>query len=441
VTGLHIGILDEELPFPLSSGKRIRTFQLLSRLAQRHRLTFIAHQNADENEAKLALRRLQDCGIRVLMVPRKVPSKSGLLFYLRFLASLRSPLPYSVQIHASHAMRKQMIRLQQTDRVDLWHAEWTPYAQLLHRAVTPWCVMAHNVESLIWQRYHQTETNPLKRWLIAGQYRRWLHFERWCYSQAPRAIAVSPEDAELMKNEFQAERVSVVENGVDPTFFTPQPTSEPTSNILFLGSLDWRPNQDGVQFFLEQVWPRVLAQESSSQFIVVGRKPPAWLRQLLAQTKQCQLHADVPDVRPYLNQAAMLVVPLRVGGGSRLKILEALSANVPVVSTSIGAEGLRLNPELHYDQANSPEAFAEVIVRNLRQRELALSKATQGRQFVLTHYVWDSLADKLDQVWQTTYALAHNQPVPSHHPTPIAPLPRIPRAPTAVKSTTPPEGP
>jgi len=431
VAGLHIGILDEELPYPLSSGKRIRTFNLVTRLAQRHRLTYIAHQQEDDAEGKEALRRLQDSGIRVIVVPRKIPAKSGAGFYLRLLSSLRSSLPYSVITHASSAMRKAMIRLQHSDRVDLWHAEWTPYAQLLHQAVTPWCVMAHNVESLIWKRYKETESNPFKRWIISGQYKRWLNFERWCYSNAPTSIAVSPEDAALMKSNFRSERVSVVENGVDPNFFTPEwGRKEPTKNILFLGSLDWRPNQDGVQFFVQHVWPRVLAQEPDAQFVVVGRKPPIWLKQLIEQTKNCQLHSDVPDVRPYLHSAAMLAVPLRVGGGSRLKILEALSANIPVVSTSIGAEGLTLKPELHYEQADTPDTFTSAILRTMRNREAAAVMTFHARQLVLAKYVWDTLADKLDHVWQTTHAQAHNKPLPSHNPTPIAPLPRIPRAPS-----------
>ena len=175
---LHVAVLDEELPFPLNSGKRIRSFNLLTRLAKTHRITYIAHRNAEQNELNEATAALRDFDITPLIVERVVPPKSGIGFYARLLKNVFSPLPYSVASHASAAMRAAMDRLAQNDRPDLWHCEWTPYAQAMYRRQGPWVVMAHNVESLIWQRYAENESNPLKRWFLEKQWRRFERFRR-----------------------------------------------------------------------------------------------------------------------------------------------------------------------------------------------------------------------------------------------------------------------
>ncbi len=169
---LRITIVDEELPYPLTSGKRIRTLNLLRRLAPRHELTYICHRNQDAQEAQRATAYLNDLGIRTIVVDRRVPAKSGLGFYLRLAANLCSSLPYSVTSHTSSALQEAIAKHARSHAVDLWHCEWTPYAESLRGlAGRPRLVMAHNVESLIWRRYAETETNSLKRWYIRGQWR------------------------------------------------------------------------------------------------------------------------------------------------------------------------------------------------------------------------------------------------------------------------------
>ncbi|HLW64313.1 MAG TPA: glycosyltransferase, partial [Gemmataceae bacterium] len=202
---MHIAILDEELPYPLTSGKRIRTFNLLQRLAGRHRLTYLCHRNADIAESRIAAQRFAEMGIETVVVDRSVPAKSGPRFYGRLAANMFSPLPYSVATHASSEMRAAICDFAKKNDVDLWHCEWTPYAEMMRGLdVGPWVVMAHNVESLIWQRYAETEANPVKRWYIRRQWQKFEAFERWAYSAARRTIAVSPDDARLIRERFGA---------------------------------------------------------------------------------------------------------------------------------------------------------------------------------------------------------------------------------------------
>jgi polysaccharide biosynthesis protein PslH len=396
----HVAVLDEEFPFPLTSGKRIRSFNLITRLARDFRVTYIAHANPDPAERQLATAALAAHGITVLPVDYHIPPKEGPGFYARLLKNLASSLPYSVVTHTSAAMRLAMDRLVAADPPDLWHCEWTPYAQMMRGRPGRWVVMAHNVESLIWQRYAGTETNPLKRWFLRKQWRRFERFEAWAYGAATTAVAVSPEDAELMRTRFRAPAPAVVDNGVDTAAFRPDPKAiRDPYRILFLGSLDWRPNQDGVKVLIEDIFPHVTRSEPHAKIIIVGRRPPAWLKEL-AGRPGIELHPDVPDVRPFLHTSGMLAVSLRVGGGSRLKILEALATGLPVVTTTVGVEGLRLIDGEHCEVADTAEAFAAALVETIRHPETAHLVAERGRQRVVAEYDWGGLAAKLGKVWR-----------------------------------------
>jgi glycosyltransferase involved in cell wall biosynthesis len=404
---LRVAVLDEELPYPLTSGKRIRTFNLLRRLADRHRITILCHRNPDAVEAAAADEAFRKLGVETIVVERTVPAKSGAGFYARLAGNLLSPLPYSVATHASPALAEAVTRFAGEHRVDLWHCEWTPYAQVLQDGLgkrmtkARWAVMAHNVESLIWERYADAEPNPMKRWYIRRQWQKFERFEAWAYSAATRAIAVSPDDARLMESRFGVGDPAVVENGVDTEYFRPQrDVDRDPARLLFLGSLDWRPNLDGVRLLLDDVLPRVRQQVPSATLALVGRHPPDWLRARAHETPGVDLYADVPDVRPSLATCGMLAVPLRIGGGSRLKILEALASGTPVVSTRVGAEGLTLKPGRDLIVTDDVAGMADAIVEGVRRPEVLQDTAEEGRREVLARYDWSLLAERLDEVWR-----------------------------------------
>jgi glycosyltransferase involved in cell wall biosynthesis len=367
-----------------------------------------------------------------------LPGKSGAGFYGRLVRNLLSPLPYSVQVHRTAALRTAIRQVAARRHVDLWHCEWTPYAESLRGIVDgPWVVMAHNVESLIWRRYCEIETNPWKRWYIRGQWRKFERFERRVFAETAQLIAVSEQDAALARDHFQAPRVKVVENGVDVAWFCPQvarcssaghvnvghvsnvpntmESSSPSTmksysgdcasgprdprSLLFLGSLDWRPNLDAARLLLDGVFPKVLAAEPQARLAIVGRKPPQWLVDRARRCENVALHADVPDVRPFLHQCGAMAVPLRVGGGSRLKILEALAAECPVVSTKVGAEGLRLTPGRHFVEADSVDDMADALVGTIRNPQPIQEMARRGRDAVADRYDWSIMARKLEEIW------------------------------------------
>jgi glycosyltransferase involved in cell wall biosynthesis len=407
---LRVVMVDEELPYPPTSGKRIRTLNLTLHLAERHRITYVCHRNADRDEADRAAEFFAQHGVETVVVDRAAPPKSGARFYLRLAANLLSPLPYSVTSHRSRALRRALTEIARKRRVDVWHCEWTPYAEALRGiAMKSRVVVAHNVESVIWQRYHETETNPLRRWYIGRQWHKFQRFEKRVLGEVERTVAVSDTDAQRLWSDFGAARVEVVDNGVDIDYFQPQSRHRTVNRMLFLGSLDWRPNLDGVALLLDRVFPAVRAAEPSARLCIVGRNPPEALRRRIADMPGVELHANVPDVRPFLADCGLLVVPLRIGGGSRLKILEALASGTPVVTTRVGVEGLRLEEGQEITVVDTIDDLQSAIRMAIRHPEIVQAQAERGREKVIELYDWNFLADRMDRIWRQCAAEARKR--------------------------------
>jgi glycosyltransferase involved in cell wall biosynthesis len=371
------------------------------RLAPHHRIAYIARSSGNSEENRHAAQFLADHDIEPILVDDPIPSKSGAAFYARLAANMLSPLPYSAATHDTPRMRQAVRRYAAENVVDLWQFEWTPYLAALNGYPTAKKVLiAHNVDSLIWQRYFETEQSRLKRWYIKQQWRKFQRYEREAFAGATRIVAVSSEDAELVRNFFQCPHVDVVENGIDRSYFESVVPCHDPRRILFLGALDWRPNLDAVRLLLHRVLPAVRALEPEVRLDIVGRNPPPWLAERVAGQRGIALHANVPDVRPYLAGSGMMAVPLRIGGGSRLKILEALAAGLPVISTQVGAEGLRLAADQHLTIVADIEDMARAVVTCIRHPERAAAQADAGRAHVLAEYHWDVLAGRLEAVWE-----------------------------------------
>lgn len=398
---MTVVIVGGSLPFPPTAGNRIRTLNLLVRLAKNHRIIFLCHKNANTDEELQGIAYLNERGIETITVEHQVPSKSGVGFYARLAANLFSNLPYSIASHVSDSVRRAVDELASREKVDLWQAEGLPYFEsLTHLTSARTMIMAHNVESLIWQRYYETEKQPLKRWYIGQQWRKFERFERKAFQAATRVVAVSEEDAILARERFGTDRIDVVDNGLDRQFFEEVVPAHEANRILFLGSLEWRPNLDAVGLLLDKIFPAVKQAIPEAKLWIVGRNPPESLSKRVQDLTDVELHANVADVRPYLARSALMAVPLRIGGGSRLKILEALGAGLPVVSTRVGAEGLRLISGTDLEIVEDESGLAPALIDLLRHPERAEMQASNGRRSVLGHYDWDSLAAKLEESWE-----------------------------------------
>lgn len=398
---LHVAVINGDLPYPPAAGNRIRTLNLVLRLAKRHQLTFLTRGLGDPAEVREGVAFLEDHGVRCIVAHHPLPGKSGPRLYAGLAGNLFSGRPYAAALHTSRPLRGAAAEFAQGNRVDLWQVEWLSYAEAVPRGAPGRVVItAHNVEAQIWKRYYENERRPLRRWYVGGQWRKFRRYEARTLQRADRVIAVSEEDAGLLRREYGLSRVDVVDNGVDKEYFGSVRAERDARRVLFLGSLEWRPNLDAVRLLLEEVFPAVVAREPSARLCVVGRNPPAWLAERIRRCPWAELHGNVPDVRPYLTGSGVMAVPLRIGGGSRLKILEALAAGLPVVSTRVGAEGLCLRPDVEITVVEELGDMAAAVVRCLRRPEEARQMAERGREVVLERYDWGPLADRMERIWQ-----------------------------------------
>ena len=327
--------------------------------------------------------------------------KSGAPFYAALAANLVSPLPYSIASHRSEAVRDAIKRLAKSGNVDVFQFETLGYGDALLGTNARTIITAHNVESLIWERLYQSERQPVKRWFIRQQFEKYRRYERDVLQHASQVVAVSHEDASLLETEFGVADVAVVDNGVDVKYYASAAAKRDPhpKQILFLGSLDWRPNLDAIDILLTDVLPRVRAEEPDARLVIVGRSPSASLVRRVGHMENVELHADVPDVRPYLAKSAVMAVPLRIGGGSRLKILEAIASDVPVVSTAIGCEGLIFKAGRDLFVADGTDTMASALVDAMRNPARSKVMVARGREVIDSHYDWGRLADRLEQVW------------------------------------------
>lgn len=393
-------VLDEELPWPANTGKRLRTLNLLTHLAESFEIRILVHAGGASAEAIDEINRR---GMAVSTAPSAVPPKRGLLFPFRLLSSLASPWPYSVFSHRQPGFRRTLARLLEDQKFDLVHAEWTPYAVYLDAVPLPAVIAAHNVEYQIWDRMADAEPSRFRRAFIRLQARRMRDFERSAFSRAAIATAVSPQDQAAIQA-FGCRRVELVPNGVDTDYFHPSAADPPEDRTLvFTGSMDWRPNQDAVRWFLDRVWPR-LPRAAGFRFFVVGREPPAWLVEQARAVEGVEVTGTVDDVRSWVRRSSVFVVPLRSGGGSRLKILEAMALGRPVVSTTVGAEGLDVTTGKNLILVDEPADFARTLVDLCADGERRAVLSAAGLQLVEEHYRWGPIAGRQAALWKEALA-------------------------------------
>jgi glycosyltransferase involved in cell wall biosynthesis len=393
-------IVDGDVCYPATSGKRLRTLHLMLRMARRHDVTYIARCPAGP-EQRQAAEYLGDHGIRSVFMDFAPPRKGGPLFYARLAANLLSPLPYSVASHGSALARQTLQQYAELNPVDVWQFEWPAYADALRgRKGVRTVIIAHNVDSLIWKRYVETEPRPLHRWYLRQQWRKYERFERRIYAEATRVVTCTADDAAIVRDMFGVPQVDVVDNGIDRAYFEAAQGQRDPHRILFLGALDYRPNADAASLLLDRIFPAVRAKVPAARLCVVGRNPSPGLIERVRGLENVELHANVADVRPYLAESGVMAVPLRIGGGSRLKILEALACGLPVVSTRVGAEGLCLKPGCDLVLVEEVDGMADALAQAVANPGPALEMAENGQRLVLERYDWDALADRLERVWE-----------------------------------------
>jgi polysaccharide biosynthesis protein PslH len=260
----------------------------------------------------------------------------------------------------------------------------------------------HNVEAEIFERHARQAHNPFMRRVWSSQHLKMRRFEREALRSFTSVIAVSERDAAYFRKHYGVDEVADIPTGVDLDFFgwcPPPPVDEqhlPT--VVFTGSMDWEANIDGVTHFLDDVWPLVLRHMPQARFVVVGRRPPASLVARAQALSGVSFTGFVDDVRPYVHAAHAFVIPLRVGGGTRIKAFEAMALGCPVMSTTIGIEGLDVAPDRHFLLRDQPADQAEAILALLRDGALRERVSREARKCVEDRYGHRVAADAFEQI-------------------------------------------
>jgi glycosyltransferase involved in cell wall biosynthesis len=338
----------------------------------------------------------------VYPVRHERPGKTSPAFLLQLAKGLVADLPVAVFRHRSEAMRATVDRLLREhafDHVVCDFLSTAPNFSDLSRAV----LFQHNVEAMIWKR-HVEHATGLRRFYFERQARLMLEYEGKVCRSVKSIVAVSEADARTMRELYGVKRVSAAPTGVDIAFFTPSKAMQPATDLVFVGSMDWMPNVDGMVWFAKEVWPLIRRKLPGCTLAVVGRTPAREVTALGEREPGIQITGTVPDVRPWLWGSKASIVPLRIGGGTRLKIYEAMAARTAVVSTTIGAEGLDISPGQDILIADEPEAFAEACIRLVTDADQRQKLSDAAWMHVSSEHSWEAAATVFEELLTADYS-------------------------------------
>jgi len=391
---------------PLDTGGKLRTYNILRHLAATHDLTYLSYYGGQRDQAyeREVLTHLPGA----VSVYTAAPEATGSARYFDYLRHLPNRAPYSISKFAARQVQKILREWIPQHKFDVAVCDFL--ASTLNfpdKLVTPTALFQHNVETILWKRKADFEAKWLDRIVSKVEYAKMRRFEPKQTRRFHHVIAVSETDRETMSPMVGREHISVVPTGVDLSKYQYDPAARPSGPlVVFTGSMDWAPNIDGVEFFCKEIWPQVLAKIPAARFRIVGRDPQPRVKALASEN--VEVTGTVPSIIDHLREAAVFVVPLRIGGGTRIKIYEGMAMGKATVSTKVGAEGLDVQHGRDILLEDSPAGFASAIVTFLQNEEVrrryeAAAAATARK------YDWSVITEQFVEVLQKTIVAAQRQ--------------------------------
>jgi glycosyltransferase involved in cell wall biosynthesis len=379
---------------PVDTGGKIRSFNLLRHLAQDHEVTLLSYYGGRrdaEYEAAIA-QRLPGAQTIYTAAPESTLAQS-----LDYILRLPSPAPYAVRKFTDSQVRQEVARRLGDRGLEVAVCDFLSASlNFPERLSAPVVLFQHNVETVLWRRMAQTEKAPLRKLSYSLEAWKMAAYETRTLRRFQHVIAVSNNDRDEMLRLCSGSPITVVPTGVDTEQYQAAPSvSGSPPLIVFTGSMDWEPNIDAVEYFCRDIWPVVLAAFPDARFQIVGRNPHPRVRRLASTS--VEVTGTVASVADYLRSAAVVIVPLRIGGGTRLKIFEAMAMAKAMVSTSIGAEGLDLTHGRDILMADDAESFSASILLLLRDPELR-RKYEQNAASLAARYDWSQIARSFAEV-------------------------------------------
>ncbi len=384
---------------PLDTGGKLRTYNILRHLSAGHELTYLSYYGGlrDENYEGEVLELLPG----TIVLHTAAPDSTPLERYFDYARRLFWRAPYAVSKFTDPQVQKLLAPWIAQRRFDVAVCDFlSSTLNFPDQLETPTALFQHNVETILWRRKADLEIRWIDRLISKIEYAKMRRFEPKQIRRFHHVIAVSDADRELMKTMVEASHLSVVPTGVDLARYQYDPEATPSGPlVVFTGSMDWEANIDGVEFFCKEVWPLVLAKLPAARFRIVGRDPHPRVKKLASDS--VEVTGTVPSIVEHLREAAVFVVPLRIGGGTRIKIYEAMAMGKATVSTTVGAEGLDVRHEHDILLVDDPAGFADAVIsilqdEALRRRLEARAAATAAR------FDWSVITDRFVEVLRVT---------------------------------------
>jgi glycosyltransferase involved in cell wall biosynthesis len=369
-----------EPSYDAGGGGQIRQAHLLDALADRFEVHLLLAGNLQDERVRARLRSVREVPVKLEDDPPGQMRRR--LRDIRWLVVERRSDEVARHTKIRRALRPLIAAPPEPDIVCVEYIGLAPLLPPRRRGF--WALTLHNLTSEMARHNASIAPGRRQRMMLAMEERHSRRLEHWAVVAYDLVVTVSREDAAMIPD-----GAVVVPNGVDVARFRPSPPP-PSPRVVFTGALHTQPNRDGIHWFCAEVWPAIRARVPDATLDVVGARPPSDVL-ALGNSDGVAVHADVPDVVPFLERACVAVVPLRIGSGSRLKALEAMAAGRPVVGTAIGVGGLEARPGRDLLVAEDADAFADQVVRCLADRELAMRLGVQGRTLVEELYSWDRI--------------------------------------------------
>lgn len=393
---MRIAFATSYIPSADGGGSSIRSYGIISRLAKKHSLhLFALSTNTEKDRQNIC--HLKNLGVIVNSAPLVI--KEGITKGEK-IKGLCTSQPYMAQAFGNLRTKIAFQDFLSSTQPELIHIDLLRMAWCIPFAskATPTILDTHNVES---QRFlsqmNYKELSPIKRLLSLWEYVRLYQFEAYSYRQATWVVSVTPEDATRIKNISQHKSVTYIPVGIDTNYFQPQTRSiEPT--LIFAGSMFYDPNVDAVLYFYKQVLPLITKIIPNIKIFIVGHDPAKEVMQL-AKDPRVQVTGSVTDVRPYFSQSTVSVIPVRIGGGIKQKVLEAMAMGMPVVTTSFSCIGISVRDEEHLLVRDTPEAFADAVVKLLRNQKRRVEIGVAAAKFVRSNYSWEKTVSEFEEIY------------------------------------------
>ncbi len=379
------------LPYPPHQGGQVRMYNLLKQVAKHHEITLFSFIRTEDE--KQYVKKLDFC-TRVVTVLR------GNAWQPRYIFSAAlGTKSFLYTTYENSKMRQAISDELSGNQYDLIHLEPSYVWPSLPKTDIPVVVTEHNIEFSIYQGYVAQYRYPFLRPLLYWDVMKLRWWEKHIWKKASHVITVSESDRDTIGNATNIACVHVVPNGVNLTQFTFRPKKKPGKRILFVGYFGWLQNRDALAYLLDVLWPKIIQSEKDMTLRVVGKKLPKHMREKVADVGGTY-GEEVEDIVAEYHNADCLLAPIRIGGGTRYKILEAMATGLPVVTTTVGAQGLAVTANQEILVADDPDAMVTTlsdIFTNVKQRHEITKRA---RAVVEKNYSWDQLAKKLEEVWQ-----------------------------------------